>query len=67
MGNATSQIEDISFSATPPEGRWQLADSPKGQRLSFGVSSFPIEQTPSGVRVVVDNDQDLYCDFTEPK
>jgi hypothetical protein len=67
FGNAIDPMKEISFSGTASKGHWQLADSGKVQQLSMGNSSFPIEPTSFGVRVVVDGDRGMYCDFDRPK
>lgn len=63
LGNAAPPLQVISYSGTPPQGDWQLMDSAQNQQLRIGNSSFLIKRTSSGIRVVVDGDQDMYCDF----
>lgn len=67
FGNADAPVEWMSFSGTPPEGHWQLVDSGQDQQLLIGNSKYPIKQNSSGVRVVVDADRGMYCDFAKPK
>ena len=66
LGNAAAPVEWMSFSDTPSKGQWQLTDSGQDQQLLIGNSKFPIQQTSSGVRVVVDTDRGMYCDFAKP-
>lgn len=66
LGNADAPVERMSFSGTPSKGQWQLTDSGEDQQLLIGNSTFPIKQTSSGVRVVLDTDGGMYCDFAEP-
>jgi len=66
LGNADAPVEWMSFSGTPSKGQWQLTDSGQDQQLLIGNSKFPIQQTSSGVRVVVDADRGMYCDFSKP-
>lgn len=67
FGNAADPMKEVSFSGTASKGHWQLTDSGQVQELSMGNSSFPIEPTSFGVRVVVDGDRGMYCDFDRPK
>jgi len=67
LGNADAPAQWMSFSGTPSRGQWQLTDSGRDQQLLIGNSKFPIKQTSSGVRVVVDADRGMYCDFAKPK
>lgn len=62
IGNASDPMKEILFSGTQSKGNWQLMGSSPDQKLQLGNSSFPIERTASGVRVIVDHDQDIYCD-----
>src|SRR6185437_7351623 len=67
LGNADAPAQWMSFSGTPSKGQWQLTDLGRDQQLLIGNSKFPIKQTSSGVRVVVDSDRGMYCDFAKPK
>jgi hypothetical protein len=67
LGNATDPVNVMTYSGTPSSGHWELLSVADNQRLSIGNSSLPIKRTSSGVRVVVDGDQDMYCDFAKPK
>ena len=67
LGNAPDPMQVISYSGTPPMGHWELLETAQSQQLRIGNSSFPIKRTSSGVRVVVDGNQDMYCDFAKPK
>ena len=67
LGNAEAPVKWMSFVGTQSEGQWQLMDSGQDQELLIGNSKFPIKRTSSGVRVVVDADQNMYCDFAKPK
>src|SRR6185437_8023048 len=67
FGNANAPVEWMSFSGTPSKGQWQLTDLGQDQQLLIGNSKFPIERTSSGVRVVIDADRGMYCDFAKPK
>lgn len=62
IGNASEPMKEILFSGTQSKGNWQLTGSSPDQKLRLGDSIFPIERTDSGVRVIVDHDQDIYCD-----
>lgn len=66
LGNAAAPVSKISFSGSPSIGQWQLTSSGQEQKIQIGNSSLPIKHTSSGVRVVVDADQSMYCDFTKP-
>lgn len=66
LGNASAPVDKISLSGSPPSGNWQLTSSGQDQQIQIGNSSLPIEQTSSGVRVIVDADQGMYCDFSKP-
>lgn len=66
LGNADAPMESMSFSGTPSKGQWQLTNSGEDQQLVIGNSEFPIQQTSSGVRVIVDADRGMYCDFAKP-
>jgi len=66
LGNADAPVEWMSFSGTPSKGQWQLTDSGQDQQLLIGNSKFPIQRTSSGVRVIVDADRGMYCDFAKP-
>lgn len=66
LGNATAPDEVISYSGTPSMGRWELQEVAQDQEIQIGNSSFPIKRTSLGVRVIVDRDQDMYCDFEKP-
>jgi len=65
LGNAAALVNKISFSGSPSNGNWQLT-SGQDQRIQIGNSSLPIKQTASAVRIIVDADQGMYCDFTKP-
>ncbi len=65
LGNADAPIEWMSFSGTPSKGQWQLMNSGQDQQILIGNSKYPIEQTSSGVRVVIDADRSMYCDFAK--
>lgn len=67
FGNASDPMKEASFEGTPTKGRWQLTDAGDDQQLSMGNSSFPVKRTTSGVRVFVDGDRGMYCDFAKPK
>ena len=65
LGNAAAPVNKISLSGSPSSGDWQLT-SGQDQRIQIGNSSLPIKQTSSEVRVIVDADQGMFCDFTKP-
>lgn len=67
LGDAAAPMEVISYSGTPAMGHWELQKAAQDQEIEIGNSSFPIKRTSSGVRVIVDRDQDMYCDFAEPE
>jgi hypothetical protein len=65
LGDAAAPMQVISYSGTPSMGHWELLETAQDEQLRIGNSSFPIKRTSSGVRVVVDGDQDMYCDFAK--
>lgn len=67
LGNATAPTRRISFWGTQSEGQWRLTETPQGQQIQIGDSSFPIKRTSSGARVILDVNHDMYCDFSKPK
>jgi len=67
LGNADAPVEWMSYSGTPSKGQWRLMDLGQDQQLLIGNSKFPIKQTSSGVRVVIDADRGMFCDFTKPE
>lgn len=67
LGNADAPARWMLFSGTPSNGQWQIMNSGQDQQLLIGNSKFLIKRTSLGVRVVVDADQGMYCDFVKPK
>jgi hypothetical protein len=63
LGNADAPAEEISFSGTPSKGDWELTD----QKIRIGNASYPIKRISSGIRIVLDSDQDMYCDSERSK
>ena len=65
LGNADAPVNKISLSGSPSNVNWQLT-SGQDQQIQIGDSSLPIKQTSSGIRVIVDADQGMFCDFSKP-
>ena len=65
LGNAAAPANKFLLYGSPSTGNWQMT-SGQDQRIQIGNSSLPIEKTSSGVRVIVDTDQGMFCDFTKP-